>query len=223
MDEWPPATPPGYRRYDPTGRRGDGLAPARSVRIGLFVAAFGATAALTAFWLLEKRPPPADPVALAGLVGLWVVETAVHEAIHAAVARGFGFPTTAGIERVGYELSPYVHPHGAFQTRGETVAFLLAPASLLAPVGLGLLIVGDGWLAAGALAVLVSTVVGSVGDLGAAWRVARLPPGTLQHNGPTPGGRVRFYRPADGTSATRPRSAEWPAEWESLDDADERP
>jgi hypothetical protein len=179
-----PAPPTGYRPYmlDPDPSPG---MVARVLAAGwvLAVVVLGGLV-----WLSHEQ------YTALGVVGVVLVTTVVHEAVHAVVGWMLGLELTAGVEFDGLASGPYVLPYGSFQTRRETALLAAAPTLVLSPVLLLLVVVGGTATVLAALAALFLNTVGAVFDLRAVMTTLRLPAGALTY--PAADGELHFYAPA---------------------------
>jgi hypothetical protein len=101
----------------------------------------------------------------------------VHELIHGLVYRFLGYRVNYGLAlNVG---AAYAAAFGQFQTRRDNLLVALAPIVVITAALTPLLAVGSLPVAVAAFLVLVVNTSGAIGDLFIAWRLLRMPEGTL--------------------------------------------
>jgi hypothetical protein len=106
------------------------------------------------------------------LVGVGVVATVVHEAIHALVAVLYGCGVSAGVV---LPLIAYIRPSGAFLSRRARILSKLAPTIVITLVVIPILFYAEGWLMTAALWALLLNTVGAVDDFRGAWQLLKAP------------------------------------------------
>ncbi|WP_132057036.1 metalloprotease family protein [Halorussus amylolyticus] len=173
----PPDPPEGYR--EPTTFS----YPTPWLLVGSFALLVGAAAGFGAL-MAEIRGVTSLEISFGpngiAVVALLVVGTVVvHELIHGLVSRALGY-------RVRYGLAlnmgaAYAAAFGQFQTRRDNLLIALAPVVVFTVVLVPLL-AGPLRIALAAFLVLVVNTSGAVGDLYLAYRLARMPEGTLLYD-----------------------------------------
>lgn len=109
-----------------------------------------------------------------------VVTVVVHELVHGAVMRRYGYSVTYGFNaKMG---AFYASAFGQFQRREELFPIGAAPLVVVTAAFAPLLAVPVPILALTALLVLVVNATGAVGDLYLLWRLWRMPEGTLMYD-----------------------------------------
>ncbi|MWV64905.1 DUF3267 domain-containing protein [Halorubrum sp. JWXQ-INN 858] len=117
---------------------------------------------------------------LAPFVVALLVTVVVHELIHGAAFRRFGYEVTYGaVPSMG---ALYAGAFGAFQRREEVLWVGAAPLFVVTAVAVPLLFVPVPAVAITAAFVLVLNTSGSVGDCYALARIRRMPGGTLLYD-----------------------------------------
>lgn len=175
----PPSPPPGYRpgylfRYP--------LKVLQWGSLGLLIGAallFGMLG-----WQLQGRPSAPRlflswgelALVLVALVGVILL----HELVHALSGWLLGYQVTFGFSQE--MVAPYVGMFGQFVQRGHNILIALAPLLLLDALLLPLLAQPSRPLVILAFVALIANTSGAVGDLYAAWRLGRMPRGTLLYD-----------------------------------------
>lgn len=109
-----------------------------------------------------------------------VVTVVVHELVHGAVMRRYGYDVTYGVNPAMGAF--YVSAFGQFQRREELFPVGLAPLVGISVVAAPLLAVPVPVVALTAYLVAVVNATGAVGDLYLVWRLWRMPEGTLMYD-----------------------------------------
>ncbi|WP_331233381.1 DUF3267 domain-containing protein [Natronorarus salvus] len=129
-----------------------------------------------------------------------VLTAVVHELVHGAVFAHYG-------HEVSYGVAPamgafYAGAFGQFQEREALLRVGLAPLVLVTAVCVPLLIVPIPFVAITAAFVLVLNGSGAIVDLYLAWRLRRMPPGTLLYDVDID--RSYVYEPLAGDDRSSP-------------------
>lgn len=135
-------------------------------------------------WLLQGRPAGAPVVTTVedlGLVLLTILVTVVgHEWIHGFAYQLLGYRVTYGASLK--LLAAYAAAFGQWQRRRDNLIVALAPLVVLTLALVPLLGVPNRVVVVVAFTALLFNTSGAVGDLYLAWRLLRLPRGTLLYD-----------------------------------------
>ena len=102
-----------------------------------------------------------------------IMTMVVHEMIHAAVLRAYGYRASFGI--VWRLLVAYAAAFQQLQRREHALVTALAPIVVITAVTLPLLAAPNHYSVIVAFVVLVTNTAGAIGDLYLAWQLVRLP------------------------------------------------
>ncbi|KZN25912.1 hypothetical protein A4G99_02135 [Haladaptatus sp. R4] len=170
-----PDTPAGYRPPEPFTYPSGFLGVASVLALVGSVVGFGAI-----LWVFQGRPEGGSitfglvelVVAFLTVIGTFVI----HEAIHGVVFRLLGYRVSFGFAASVPAL--YTAAFDQFVTRRDNLLTGVAPLVVVTVVGIPLLAAPIPIALVAYLALLVNTS-GGVGDCYMAWRLWRLPDGTL--------------------------------------------
>ena len=170
-----PNSPAGYRPSERISYSSAFLAVASIFALVISVVGFG-----TLLWQFQGRPEGGS--VSFGLTELVVAFFTVlgtltlHEAIHGVVFRRLGYHVSFGFD--AHVPALYTAAFGQFVTRRDNLFVGIAPLVVVTIVGVPLL-AGPVPVALAAYLVLLVNTSGAVGDCYMAWRLWRLPEGTL--------------------------------------------
>lgn len=133
---------------------------------------------MTVLWGTPSIEPTPDWLLLVGVV---VVGTILHEAIHALVAAHYGCGISTGVI---LPLAAYIRPSGAFLSRRKRILIGLAPTVVITLLFVPVLFHADGWLVTAAFWVLLSNTVGAVDDFRSVWHLLKEPSSRLYYASP---------------------------------------
>jgi hypothetical protein len=176
---FPPQRPAGYlpAREMATGSMPKRLALAFIWVVPLVWVSFQFWGAITALW----GTPFVGDFSWTLLVGVAVVVTLLHEAIHALVAVFYGCGISTGVV---LPWAAYIRPSGGFLSRRARILISLAPLVVIS-LGAGLVLFNaDGWLATVAFLALVTNTLGAVDDIRSVWYLLKVPSKRLYYSPP---------------------------------------
>ena len=152
----------------------------------LIVLALATPLFLLLVWVLNRQPAGTPFVLVSGPLDLLPVAvtvlatTLVHEGIHGVAYRLLGYRVTFGVSR--HLLAAYAAAFDQWQSRTHNLIVALAPLVVLTGILLPFLAVNNRAAVLAALAALMVNTAGAVGDLYLAWRLLRMPRGTLLYD-----------------------------------------
>lgn len=140
----------------------------------------------------------AMPFGLVTVVGVLLATTALHELLHALVARLYGAGIAAGVKLPGIA---YIRPTEARLSRRGRLLITLAPTIVITAAAISVIATaGPWWTFAAVFALLVNTL-GCGDDLRRAWRLLERPAETLWVT--SSGGTVAYRPENQGNSRSR--------------------
>jgi|SRR5579859_4771224 len=174
-----PRPPPGYLTAIPLSYPRGALQ-----RAAVIIVLVATPLLLVVAWLLHDGPPAvlgqADLAqvvqALLSLPGTIVI----HELLHALVYRCLGYRVSFGVSAA--LMAAYAAAFGQWQRRDHNILVALAPVLILTPLAIVCMALPQPALQRLGFWVALFNTAGSVGDFYLAWRLLRLPHGSLLYD-----------------------------------------